>query len=169
MHYLFDLAGAEMIRWQRAASYLPLFVAWVFCQPVLAGEVCKRICIQGYEDFCRRAHPYQQNTTRKIDHVVLYIERAGDGTFNYASNVISEGAPYPTKIVGFKELLDIDNVFFNLDQGFQEQVEARPDEVLNTFHETVEVYVTPDVMKADRSPQFDLKGVKNIHVVEESR
>jgi hypothetical protein len=159
-----------MIRWQRTPTCLLLAIAaFLLCRaPSQAGEVCKRICIQGYESFCLRAHPYQQNTTLQIDHVVIYIERARDGTFNFASNVLTEGVEFPTKIVGFKELLDIDDVFFNLDQSFQDQVKADPDKVLKTFHDTVQVYVTPDVLKADASPQFDLMGVTNVHVVKAS-
>lgn len=135
----------------------------------VAGEICKRICIEGYEDFCQRAHPYQKDTTRQIDHVVLYVERAPDGTFNFASNVLTDGAPFPSKIVGFKELKDLDNVFFNLDESFKEQAVANPDEVLKKFHNTAEVYVTPDVLTADRSPQLDTMGVANIHVIKDSR
>lgn len=131
----------------------------------IAGDICKRICIEGYEGFCHRAHPYQQNTTRQIDHIVLYVERAKDGTFNFASNVLSEGVEYPTKIVGFKQLLGLDDVVFNLDDGLHDQIMAKPEEMLKTFHETVQIYVTPDVVEANRSPQLDLAGIKNIHVV----
>ena len=155
-----------MIWWQRTPTCLLVIAGLLFCRdPSQAGEICKRICIEGYEDFCLRAHPYQQNTTKRIDRVVLYVERAGDGTFNFASNVLTEGVKFPTKIVGFKELLDLDNVFFNLDEGFQDQLKADPDAVLKTFHDTAQIYVTPDVLKADASPQLDLNGVKNIHVV----
>jgi hypothetical protein len=131
-----------------------------------AGEVCKLACIEGYWDFCARAHPYQQNSTRRVDRVVLYVEKATDGTFSFASNVKSEGKDYATKIVGFSNLKDLDDVFFNLDDGFQEEVKLNLD-VLKTFHDTAEVYVTPEV--ADSSSGLDFKGVKKIHIIKERR
>ncbi|SRR6266498_1778941 len=130
-----------------------------------AGEVCKRRCIVGYSAFCERAHPYQENVTRQIDHVVLYVEKAPDGTFSFASNIQSEGVEFPTKIVGFKELKDLDTVLINLDAGFKEQVEANLD-ILDRFHETAEVYVTADVLKPDGSSDLDFSGVKKLHVLE---
>jgi hypothetical protein len=148
-----------------AAAGLALTSAIVFDPGIgHAGEICKRICIEGYEAFCVRAHSYQQNVTRQIDRVVLYVENAHDGTFSFASNVQTEGAPYPTKIVGFKEVKDLDTVFGNLDQGFFEQIVSNPD-VLKTFHDTAEVYITPDVMKPDGSSDLDFSGVKKIHVL----
>ena len=149
--------------------YLSAFVALTYFHAADAGEICRLKCIQGYEDFCARAHSYQQNTTHQIDHVVLYIERAGDGTFSFASNVLSEGSPFPTKIGGFKEVVDLDNAFFNLDPSFESQVAADPDKVLGTLHDTAVVYVTPDVVDPGRLPQLDMKGVKNIHVLNHAR
>lgn len=156
-------------RYQLGFALFGAFIISLTTQPLSAGEICRRICIDGYWDFCARAHPYQEKTTHEIDHVVLYIERAKDGTFSFASNVLSQGSSFPTKIVGFKEVVDLDNAFFNLDPTFQSQVEANSDKVLETFHDTAEVYVTADVVDPRLSPQLDTKGMKNIHVLKSAQ
>ncbi|WP_316189491.1 hypothetical protein [Bradyrhizobium sp. SZCCHNS1054] len=155
-----------MNRFRLRVFLLTAFAVLSTLQVAVAGEVCRRICIEGYFDFCERAHPYQKDTTNQIDHVVIYVERAKDGTFNYASNVLSEGAKFPTKIVGFKDLLDLDDVFFNLDEGFGDQLVAAPDKVLAIFHETAEVFITAEANEPGRSPHLDTKGIKNIHIVQ---
>lgn len=134
---------------------------------VSAGEICKRVCIYGFEAFCARAHTYQANVTRAVDHVVLYIEKGPDGALSIASNVKSIGVEYPTKIVGFTELKDLDTVFINLDGSFKQQAEV-DSSILERFHETVKIYVTPDVLNADGSSDFDFRGVAKIHVLDPS-
>lgn len=150
----------------RFVSYGLLLALATYPRASEAGEVCKRYCIVGYEDFCARAHRFQLNTTHQIDHVVIYVERATDDTFSYASNVQSVGARYPTKIVGFKKLKDLDNVLFNLDPDIHDQILANSD-ILKTFHNTAEVYIAPNTLDLASNTTLDLDGFKNVHFLSE--
>lgn len=138
--------------------------ALLFSHAAYSSEVCRLHQLQGFEKAWEHAKsllPFQ--TTSDPTKAVIYIEKTKEG-FYYHSNFKNPGFDYPTK-VGSKNLTDASLAFINI--VYTEKLS--PENWKNTetiFRDKVEILLDTTVFDVDGYPLIDLKGAKNIKIVD---
>ena len=126
------------------------------------GAVCHLNCIDGYAVFCRDAAKYVGVDTDDYGKLSLYIARDNDGSFSFGSNYRPNWAKSTTKILGFPEARNIDDVFLNLDENDVDRKTRQQPDMLALYHRTVTIHADHSIFNADGSTDLDFVGLSSI-------